>query len=345
MEDRYHGGSGQISRLMMTIQELEKQLGRKLADILALQPETFSVDLKMEYDVGLVTAFARELVKVLASQGDSFLIVKATGIWPSAENLYIVEVFRKHLGEHRSLFEAPAHFFAKGDFPNAQAMLQLSFINLWDFQYALADGNAVITGSHDEVITIDSKTKENFDRLEAIARQFGLRKQAKGREQAPDPWAKTRELNGLLRENRAGLQALSQLTSLLLENIPGENQERFISELQQLFLRYPSETFVRESLAQGISRAIFFASEEQDWEAADRLIASLRNLSGSYPNDRALIELLGRSLYHAAALNAKHGRNSIAQTLIQNLKDVANMYPDLQGLRQWIEAIPSIANR
>src|SRR5687767_6103952 len=64
-------------------------------------------------DSGAKTALAREISAVIALP--CMLWVHEIGIWPSAQNLPLVELMRRAAGEQRPIDHAPVHIFDVGD--------------------------------------------------------------------------------------------------------------------------------------------------------------------------------------------------------------------------------------
>src|SRR5262249_20266306 len=60
-------------------------------------------------------------------------LCRVGGVWPSRENMHVVETFRRGLGETRSVREAPVHLFSAGEMENCWSMTALCLHNYWDF--------------------------------------------------------------------------------------------------------------------------------------------------------------------------------------------------------------------
>jgi hypothetical protein len=71
------------------------------------------------------------------------------GVWPSSERPHIFDRFRASYGEHRTLVDVPAHVFRTGEYEDAQSLVTLCVLFLWDV-FVVGTGGATLHFSHDE---------------------------------------------------------------------------------------------------------------------------------------------------------------------------------------------------
>jgi hypothetical protein len=78
-------------------------------------------------------------------------------VWPSSENIGLFDGYRKSLGEHRSLYDAPFHLFTEADSAELECLLDLALYFFWDA--ILIDGphTTAFRISHDEYIEVYAK--------------------------------------------------------------------------------------------------------------------------------------------------------------------------------------------
>jgi hypothetical protein len=93
---------------------------------------------------------------------DAFLLVEQTGIFPSSEDMYLAETFRKAFGESRPISEAPAHVFTSQDSRIFWSLMHICLLNFWDFLVVPADRRTCIHGSHDEVLDAFALDEASF---------------------------------------------------------------------------------------------------------------------------------------------------------------------------------------
>src|ERR1044071_3665332 len=74
-----------------------------------------AIDARIPVDSGRKSALSRALVSYFDTDRESLLWIHEYGIWPSAEDRNLFAGFRRSLGEHRPLHEAPGHLFSRSD--------------------------------------------------------------------------------------------------------------------------------------------------------------------------------------------------------------------------------------
>lgn len=118
-------------------------------------PEFVQVmDSAIPADSGHKTALSRVLVSFFDTDKEALLWINEFGIWPSSEDRYLFNGFRRSLGEGSPLHEKPGHIFSKDDLDAVRSLVGMILYFVWGgILFSPAKGLA-ITISHDEFITV-----------------------------------------------------------------------------------------------------------------------------------------------------------------------------------------------
>ncbi len=114
-------------------------------------------------DSGKKTVIARELARQLGRFDEVMLWIDEFGIWPSSENWYLFDMFRRSLGERKHLHERPGHIFTAGDFDAVFGLLSMVLYFNWGAVLAPSSGTLVVRISHDEFIDVYAKDSIGTD--------------------------------------------------------------------------------------------------------------------------------------------------------------------------------------
>jgi hypothetical protein len=251
-------------------------------------------------EAGDSTVLARELSHELNTGTGSTLVIGATGIFPSIENGYLVEVFRLAFGESRSVQRAPVHIFEATEGKACWSMICLCLYNPWDFLLLSANHNVFVRGSHDGWIGIQTRDEQNFHRLQRAMKSLGL----------------------------AELPARQ----------PARNwDDESLDKLRKRFERDPENTSAREQFAQALCEASEQA-DKRGQKNYGTLFAELRQLAIQYPSDPgvadAYVQAINYGLRHAAKENRSEGSQALRE-----LEEVARRQPRFAeyaaGMQRW----------
>jgi hypothetical protein len=334
-----------------TIQEIEELLGVTFETLRTFREWPNSATFLLRTDPGALTALSRELSFHLSMDAGSVLIVENTGVWPSCENMHLVERFRHAFGEHRSVQEAPAHVFTKDEHSDCWSAVLLCFLNFWEFIFLSADRKSLIYGSNDECMDIYTLHQEDMKQLRSIVQRFELKElQAKtdsDDQEIERQYALLEKLRQERNSNSQDIGAQERLAKGLCEailDLAETEENRFLQELRLLVRAHPESSLIRECLSRALSGMIYYASQEGEFDRRDLLLGELRQLVRAYPNDGVARGLLGKNLFSAlSAAKAVQDVNGY-DSLRQELEKLVHSYPEDSELQQWLtnaEAIES----
>ncbi len=119
-------------------------------------------------DSGIKTNLARRILSYIPPNKKGCFWINGYGIWPSSQNMELFDAYRRSLGEHRPLHEAPYHLFSSltEDLKILECLMDLSLYFVWDAILVESPLEVIINISHDEMFTIYSRSKERFVLLE-----------------------------------------------------------------------------------------------------------------------------------------------------------------------------------
>ena len=104
---------------------------------------------------------ARAVVGLIGNRLPGLFWITAWGVWPSSENMAVFDGYRKSLGEHRALWEAPAHIFDESELQQIECLLDLALYFYWD-AFLFNKGTLAFTTSHDECVSVHSSDEETL---------------------------------------------------------------------------------------------------------------------------------------------------------------------------------------
>jgi hypothetical protein len=117
-------------------------------------------------------AFCRLLEQALQPRDAFLLWVTDWGIWRSSENLHLYYRLRQSYSDHRTLADAPGHYFHDYEAADLVSFLQVAILNGWDAHLLPVGGYARAFVSHDEYVDFVAKDA-NQDIATAFAAELG----------------------------------------------------------------------------------------------------------------------------------------------------------------------------
>ena len=119
------------------------------------------IDFPISVDSGRKTALSRVLVSFFDTDEEALLWINEFGIWPSSEDRYLFEGFRRFLGERSPVHEKPGHIFSKDDLDAVRSLVAMILYFVWGgIMYSPAKG-LTIKMSHDEFITMFARDPQD----------------------------------------------------------------------------------------------------------------------------------------------------------------------------------------
>lgn len=125
-------------------------------------------------NTGKKTALARVLSFLAEEDPSGLFWITNSGIWPSSENVDLFMGYRRGLGEHRSLRDAPGHIFEPSDRATLQSLLCISLYFYWDALLLSGSRRLIVKISHDEVIDIHAQNDHQFREMDILLTKLGL---------------------------------------------------------------------------------------------------------------------------------------------------------------------------
>ncbi len=127
-------------------------------------------------DSGRKTAIARALRASVGNASEGLLWITGWGVWPSSENMNLFDGYRKSLGEHRSLQDAPFHLFTGSNSVELECLLDLILYFFWDA--ILIDGShtSAFRISHDEYIEAHARDNATLSFGTDVLESAGLQR-------------------------------------------------------------------------------------------------------------------------------------------------------------------------
>jgi hypothetical protein len=124
---------------------------------LSLSEFAFSTDFQIPADSGRKTNISKAIGSLLNFPEESLLWINEFGIWPSCEDLYLFDAFRKSIGEDLPLYMKPGHLFVNTDLNIVKSLIAITLYFVWGAIVIPDSKKFLIRISHDEYISIYSK--------------------------------------------------------------------------------------------------------------------------------------------------------------------------------------------
>lgn len=298
-------------------------------------------------DAGKITALSRAISQESNIAAGAILIVEQTGVWPSSENMYLAEMFRKAFGEVRPIREAPVHLFSAAEQDSCSSMLSLCFFNFWDFTLISTSLQVLVRGSHDEFIEVQALHVDDRNKLIKQMQQLGLEEittapaTMEGNTGTTDLLAQIDELQRSI-SSRPGDTSLSRKLARSLYEMVVETQEldhpRFLDQLRLLAFTNKEDPIIREYLARGLYATLYNAFQEQATSLAKALLTEIREIAHRFSEDRILPSILAQALFVSLQAQSSGG-NGEADALRHDLDQLARSYPDDPDVQRWAQSM------
>jgi hypothetical protein len=137
--------------------------------------EALSINFNIPADAGRRIALVHLLWNAaFAGQPEVLIWVTTWGIWPSGEHPPMAAAVRRALGETRGVHEAPGALVRLKEDDDAQSLLLLPMLFLWDCWVLSADARLALHISHDEYGVLH--TRKNSDDIKTLLSTFGVLK-------------------------------------------------------------------------------------------------------------------------------------------------------------------------
>ena len=88
------------------------------------------------------------------AEGESLLVIHEHGVFPSAEDRFLFDGFRRSLGERAPVHEKPGHLFTRDDAKAVASLLALVLYFAWGAYIFPESGRFVVQISHDEILDV-----------------------------------------------------------------------------------------------------------------------------------------------------------------------------------------------
>ena len=130
------------------------------------------MDSAIPADSGRKTAISRVLVSFFDTDDEALLWINEFGIWPSSEDGYLFQGFRRFLGESSPLHEKPGHVFSKSDIDAVRSLVAMLLYFVWGgILFSPAKGLAIKI-SHDEFITVFVRNKKDASAITVELKKY-----------------------------------------------------------------------------------------------------------------------------------------------------------------------------
>ena len=129
-------------------------------------PDFYKTQYHIPIDSGKKTVLSKQVASLFKNDDEILLWINEFGIWPSSEDWNLFEGFRTSLGEGEPLYKKPGHILFKDDIKTFESLLALVFYFIWGAIILSKNNNFLIKISHDEIIEIFFKERENLSYIE-----------------------------------------------------------------------------------------------------------------------------------------------------------------------------------
>lgn len=119
------------------------------------------------YLVKLLFSFLKPAKELLVWVGD-------WAVWPSGQHMPLFTRFREAFGEHRRLIEAPGHLVRASEGDDAQSILVVATLFLWNCHVLCGNGDEALFVSHDEWGRVAVRRKSRVASIERTLTEMGF---------------------------------------------------------------------------------------------------------------------------------------------------------------------------
>lgn len=111
---------------------------------------------KIPLDAGRRAALAKLVcIRLDAQKLHLGLLVTASGIWPSNENMALYYAMRRAFGDTGQLSASPWHILERGPVEHLECLLDIVLYFLWDASLFVPEVETVLRFSHDEFVEVE----------------------------------------------------------------------------------------------------------------------------------------------------------------------------------------------
>ncbi len=118
-------------------------------------------------DSGKKTALSLALASLVTGGDESLLWILEHGIWPSCEDPFLFDGFRKSIAACGPVSEHPAHLYGRDDAQTVQSLLALILYFVWGAVIVSPEQGVLVDISHDEIIEIEALSDSQMARIKA----------------------------------------------------------------------------------------------------------------------------------------------------------------------------------
>ena len=133
-----------------------------------LSPSRFVIPV----DSGEKTALSKTITSFFDFEDEALLWINEFGVWPSSEDRYLFEGFRQSLGEYSPLYEKPGHIFSNKDLEAVKALIAMVLYFCWGAVIVSISRSFIFKISHDEIIYLYVKNKEDLPSMRTTLSHF-----------------------------------------------------------------------------------------------------------------------------------------------------------------------------
>jgi hypothetical protein len=138
------------------------------------EPEFRFFQFAIPADAGRRVWLARFLLSLLDPFDEVLMQIGDWGVWPLAQHMPLFRRFRQAFGEVRPLIEVPGQIFAPTEKEDAESILIICVLFLWNC-YVLPDrGDVALFVSHDEYGWVAARKIDRLNTITEALRQAGV---------------------------------------------------------------------------------------------------------------------------------------------------------------------------
>lgn len=153
-------------------------LEQVLTDFPLLHDESLSLlnkrYFKVRGDVTMKKNIADLVYDIVPDAEPSCLLITERGIWPSSENVFLVDRLVECWLADATGLSACGLMFEAGELEWARSFLFLSLANIWGFRFSSVSGKVVLEVDHHEEMTILSADENTLNELKQNLSHLGI---------------------------------------------------------------------------------------------------------------------------------------------------------------------------
>lgn len=134
----------------------------------------FKQSYRIPNDSGRKSALANCIVRLFTSASEICMFVHEYGVFPSCEIRDLFDGYRNHLGEERTLEEAPGHIFSKDELREFVSLLSCVLYFSWGCHIISQDNGVYLKVSHDEYFDVMTNERKNCEAIKSVLKQHKI---------------------------------------------------------------------------------------------------------------------------------------------------------------------------